>query len=957
MAPPIASDEYSSRKLSSASGHKSSMATFFPDRIKHHSHSPTNHERIPATKDRTIHRPTKRPLSSSTDVSPPALSSSSSSASLPSPSTPKSAIHSDNISPVNFEEISKSRKEFRISYDPELSKDKQKGSKSIYRYISTNRDDATKSDPRDKIKSHYLKACSKGRRFPYTSLPIPKFAYDKDSLGPPPASQILITRIPKLATRTAIIIPLKDFGEIESCKLLEHPLTGTSLGMCHVKFKGKPDKAHAVATKVVKAQSDIRIDLKPVVIEFDDDGTKAQTIIQKIIESKNNPPPPPPAQPPIGPAKFVEKYRLADQPQKKQPVSEISKQPPAPSAKREIDPHSMLDDRPYIFIRDKYLPTRDVFTSDIKRALRNYDYSTVYCKQNIGFYVMFDSFREATDCFEDMDGRRLFEFRMVMDLHLNHVKRTNHKRTEAPHSSSTPTRRTDVDHSKTMKETPLQPKVRDPVKEATDMIVKELCSVLWKDVKERIAVPAIFESLNPSRFGDIKKHEKLKDETTTVLQTAGIAAVASIEEKPTESPQSLKLPSFRRKYDALQPHKKHSKSKLLDIRPMNHSLNYDSEEEEESETVPSTRKASVEPSVTPPAPSPVDPIGKKVKAEKKLKRKAQLLEYTSSEEDENETAVEEATVRKKLKYELKVDGKAELSVVKPVKVKKGKATMLVKVDKEPKDIEEEEDMELVRQELNWEPAAGIEPAPVCTDNLDDPFDLPHFQNLVKDEEDFRYLNLVLKNVDPEPIGDASYWAWITSAVAAENAAEAEEILKREGEAGADYLPNKRFKVSGPTSSRSRGYVKVQEPEKVEYLPHRRKLHTPLDTLEKNDRSSVATNTVHSSRNNRANNRRLAQDIQNVSSETDVLSFNQLKKRKKPVKFARSAIHNWGLYAIEPIAANEMIIEYVGEIVRQQLADIREKNYLRLGIGSSYLFRVDESTVIDATKRGGIARVS
>ena len=57
--------------------------------------------------------------------------------------------------------------------------------------------------------------------------------------------------------------------------------------------------------------------------------------------------------------------------------------------------------------------------------------------------------------------------------------------------------------------------------------------------------------------------------------------------------------------------------------------------------------------------------------------------------------------------------------------------------------------------------------------------------------------------------------------------------------------------------------------------------------------------------------------------------------------------------MEPIAAKEMIIEYVGERIRQQVAEHR-KNYLKTGIGSSYLFRIDDNTVIDATKRG-IAR--
>ena len=37
------------------------------------------------------------------------------------------------------------------------------------------------------------------------------------------------------------------------------------------------------------------------------------------------------------------------------------------------------------------------------------------------------------------------------------------------------------------------------------------------------------------------------------------------------------------------------------------------------------------------------------------------------------------------------------------------------------------------------------------------------------------------------------------------------------------------------------------------------------------------------------------------------------------------------------------------------ADIREKRYERVGIGSSYLFRVDDFSVIDATKSGNYAR--
>jgi histone-lysine N-methyltransferase SETD1 len=87
-------------------------------------------------------------------------------------------------------------------------------------------------------------------------------------------------------------------------------------------------------------------------------------------------------------------------------------------------------------------------------------------------------------------------------------------------------------------------------------------------------------------------------------------------------------------------------------------------------------------------------------------------------------------------------------------------------------------------------------------------------------------------------------------------------------------------------------------------------------------------------------------------KTDLVSF---QFRKKQLKFAKSAIHDWGLFAMEPIAADEMVIEYVGQMVRPVVADLRERHYEATGIGSSYLFRIDVDTIIDATKCGNLAR--
>ena len=74
-----------------------------------------------------------------------------------------------------------------------------------------------------------------------------------------------------------------------------------------------------------------------------------------------------------------------------------------------------------------------------------------------------------------------------------------------------------------------------------------------------------------------------------------------------------------------------------------------------------------------------------------------------------------------------------------------------------------------------------------------------------------------------------------------------------------------------------------------------------------------------------------------------------------MKFKRSSIHGWGLFAQETIAADEMVIEYVGQLVRCLVAEHREVDYTKRGIGSSYLFRIDLESIIDATKCGNYAR--
>lgn len=284
---------------------------------------------------------------------------------------------------------------------------------------------------------------------------------------------------------------------------------------------------------------------------------------------------------------------------------------------------------------------------------------------------------------------------------------------------------------------------------------------------------------------------------------------------------------------------------------------------------------------------------------------------------------------------------------------------------EEKPAEEEEEEE--RAEVEWGVSTEA-PRRTVEDDPDMVMDIDGWQYLLKDDEDLHFLNEALALQPAADLGDVSCWVSRQKEIKALNNGGNYGTTKETVQITGYYVPN----ASG--SARTEGIKKILESEKSKYLPHRIKVAQararreaaaktePLISAEAVRQAKLVSNAA--SRSNRANNRTHIKDINTVKqtlalvtdgAQSDAIRFNQLKKRKKLVKFDRSAIHGWGLYAEENIALGDMIIEYVGEKVRQAVANIRELRYDKQGMGSSYLFRIDEDTVVDATKRGGIAR--
>ncbi|KAI9484159.1 MAG: hypothetical protein EXX96DRAFT_561119 [Benjaminiella poitrasii] len=185
---------------------------------------------------------------------------------------------------------------------------------------------------------------------------------------------------------------------------------------------------------------------------------------------------------------------------------------------------------------------------------------------------------------------------------------------------------------------------------------------------------------------------------------------------------------------------------------------------------------------------------------------------------------------------------------------------------------------------------------------------PFYQ--AKDAEDLAYLQIaIIEKLEPIP----------TSAVH-----DAFETLKKEG-------------TNMSQSARTKGYYKIplrKAPIKPAHITYSTSLERTFARF----------------------NRRLFAGMMLHSKEADLLKFKQYQTQKKPsLKLQRSHIHGWGLHTEDHVNANDIVVEYVGEVISHQVAEKRGRRYARCGVGGSYLFRVDDETVIDTTRKGNIAR--
>lgn len=557
-----------------------------------------------------------------------------------------------------------------------------------------------------------------------------------------------------------------------------------------------------------------------------------------------------------------------------------------------------------------------------------------------GWYVAFNSKDAANRCKMVLDKANLSGFQISIAVKPPLSGVTDRRAVARPSRSQ----------AEIKKPTRKRPKItwtdEELAEAASEIILKELGDVFSRDLKNRVVNPFVSEFLGPSGSGG----KFLSNPPSNLIAPRGPRYRRRDEDEEIEegevdvdgrvrdetnlasSASGSALPSFKKKQVKQPPAPK---------QPLENSK---------------LSKWSLAPSSLPPGPPPGPPplsaqeqqreMGDKVIAAAYAKiqeRKAQLeaeaeqkqvasveemRKEMEKDEDLQNQVVAEAHAQAEQEKQLLENLEAEAPVTKKRGGKKAKGKKGKKEEVEAGPLIEQVDtpMEVVNDGVPESEKALLEklkqvetmtPPTIDVSRPRSPTPDPFEIGIAETDEDLYYVQIALERmcageaVVPEGAGDN---AGLVAGLAPSAA----------GAAGSGEGLNLGQRVHSSGSARTQGFYRIPPSQKAAHLPDRNTATV--------DASTVSNHALASARNNRADSRKVLLGIEqhkkDTATDTDILKFNQLGSRKKQLRFSKSPIHDWGLYAMELIPAGDMVIEYVGEVVRQQVADNREKQYER-----------------------------
>lgn len=790
-------------------------------------------------------------------------------------------------------------KPFRCLYDPELSQSKSQGTKAIFSKPKTHQ---RSDDPR----RGRTKAFGK-RAPPLTALPLPLFALSEVL---PPSRRCVLTGVGPLISRSNLRDAVSQFGLIKDCQIVISQTTGASLGIAWVVF----EKGHLkAAKKLVESSQQSLVGLgSEIKVQFDAEGTLLESAKKSAEKAAHS----------LFSASSGDTSRRIEPNEGKIVESKDLKLVEL----RSLTPTQVTEwygkfvgiDPNYVLIRDIFLPVKRFSAEDVGRAFKGFRVSHIAVNRS-GFYICFTNARDALECYSKMHRFVLFGFQIKLMATIegkrfrhDEVMHLCHKQAE----EDAVKRRTTVSSiSKTLR--PGQLPYSHAVNEAAEKIMSELSPILkkalWSNVLSPFVTQIIEKELEREEF-KVDENE-LSSEAINEESDSNSQMGESKESTPAltnndlqlRTSQSVGLGARRGGFVGMTAR---AVPKYGIVGPWSHIAGM------------KIRKRESE------AP---------IMGAPRNKQRKPLQITASAPKSYFRAPIEQPTDSASLKT---MDSPEEANGLSS---SENSDTQMEVEDEEKEDEDEEEDeQEEVTEEETDEELRGM----AIDDDSDSSnytnFDEPEYakvQKLVRSKDDMRTLCKLLSTVPVPPIKE-------------------EELVKIYEN---DYAPKLRLNTCNwppplqTEAFRLSPYRDRGDDERREYLPNlgpgipneivqsykERPLYEEFEEVEQEE-SRTSTRALNVSRSA-------------FGLNSDLFADDNLSKNAKDTRLARSAIHDWGLYANEFIPANDFVIEYVGDILRDEYAEIRERHYALEGIDSTYLFRLDNGTVIDATKRGNGAR--
>jgi histone-lysine N-methyltransferase SETD1 len=759
-------------------------------------------------------------------------------------------------------------------------------------------------DPRLKIPAEVRErgaGCMKHRKDGLHTL---KYEWDEHSPGPkppPPPTAVLLTNLSPLTTVEQVSKFLRPHGRIKEIDAKMDTRSGMQLGIVWVRFDGpapgKTGTAHDVAKNVVRMCDGQRVGLQNqerVRVVLDGRGLLAEKAVKDEMAKRNAPKPRPPP-PPSAPTPAISTPSEGKQTPKPSVLSRPAPRPPPP--------------------RNPKFETFGRNFSSLSRSLPvgRFQHQP---RPGLGVQAVQDFSRDFRGPAQDREHRRFPRG----DLY-SPATSGSRSRSRSPSTSESDSdddfRRRRADSPRRQARGPARAAVEK--KEADEAAVERVRKALATNGKAYVFIEA--KSLPPTQSEtNVRDHFRAFKPDQAMCNHTGWYVLFSDDQAAYRAQRVLDK-------TAVQGHRIN-----IEVRTPKGEAAGPAEPEKATGgwrflTISKNRKAAPRP---PPSP-------------KKARRRLSVS-YTSSDDDEPRPRPRKSVKKEEVKALDNVPEPESEPIVEEIKVEPvddGETKVEIEVELEPEPNKkkragkEAKAPKAKKARVESPPVAEVKVAPKPPKpkpRKKTVFDKLVAADLLADDED-------------------AYW------LAQALAHEGDDLELSDAEPDLDE-EHPLYHTSG--AWRAEGYRKVAATKKSVYLPQRNR----ATAAAKAAAMPGGTAVVATGRSARVEGRRLNIDLESTrkaasashAEANDVFAFNQLRIRKKQLRFARSAIEGYGLYAMETIQPNEMVCEYVGELCRVAVSEVREQRYMKQGIGSSYLFRIDGDVVCDATFKGSVSRL-